>query len=243
MQIFLNTQHGEGKQESEDRVLVCQGTFEDSFTSMIRPNGIVAVADGVGGNNAGGQAADFVCSELAKIDELNTEILQHINELLLEKGGSDPKLAGMATTLSGLHVTLSGRTVYFHVGNTRIYAIQANHYLTQITRDDTVVDYLVRSGKLSEEEALVYPSRNEITACFGGGRTGLFKIVLKELDSAKYTHFLITSDGVHEHLTTDDMEDILDDANGDWAMSVKQLVENAKENGSRDDCTAVIIAP
>lgn len=243
MQIYLNTQRGVGKPESEDRVLVGRGTYEDSFTELARSAGIVAVADGVGGNNAGGQAADIVCSELAKIDELTLETFQHINVLLLERSASDPKLSGMATTLSGIHFTPAGRMMYFHVGNTRIYAIQARRYLTQITRDDTVVDYLVRSGKLSEEEALSYPSRNEITACFGGGQTQLLKIVLRELDRVKFTHFLITSDGVHEYLFLDDMEDILDDADGDWASAVQLLVQKAKENGSKDDCTAVIITP
>lgn len=242
MRVYLNTKMGTGRQTSDDRVLVGHGTYEDTDAEVFIDYGAVAIADGVGGNNAGGTAADIVCKGIADAHEVTEALFAGINQKVLSTGNADDSLRGMATTLSGIFFSKPGSQVLFHIGNTRIYSIQALRYLAQITKDDTVVDYLLRSGKLTETEAEVYPSRNEITACFGGGRESLFRITLEELDARKYTHFLLTSDGIHETLSLDDMEDILDEANGDWSFAVKSLVERAKSNGSQDDCTAVIIS-
>ena len=241
MKVYLETSRGEGKTESEDRVVVGQGLYSETTAEITRKAGLVAVADGVGGNNAGGVAADIVCKELIMAETLSFQRFAEINKTLLEAGRGNSELEGMATTLTGVGFSESGKMICFHVGNTRIYAIKAQSYLSQITQDDTTVDYLLKSGKLSEEEAQEYSARNEITACFGGFREELFKIHIQEIDSKRYTHFLLTSDGIHEYLTEDDMEDILEEANGEWGQAVRELVNCAKQNGSKDDCSAVVV--
>lgn len=242
MKVYLSTKKGTGRPASDDRVLVGHGTYEDAEAEVSIDCGAVAIADGVGGNNAGGAAADIVCKGIADTDEISEAVFAGINQMVLSDGRSNACHRDMATTLSGVFFSSSGNQVLFHIGNTRIYSIQALRYLAQITRDDTVVDYLFRSGKITEAEAEAYPSRNEITACFGGGKESLFQITLEDLDASKYTHFLMTSDGIHESLSLDDMEDILDEADGNWLLAVKSLVEGAKAQGSLDDCTAVIVS-
>lgn len=242
MQVYWSTIKGADKAESEDWVLVGQKVFSEETSQIELDHGFVAVADGVGGNYGGAEAASFVCQVLAKSGAPSKEMFQHINHLLVEKSSVNPKHSNMATTFSGVYVSPEKiDTVIFHVGNTRVYAIQAGKYLRQLTEDDTVVQHLLKTGKLTEEEAEHYSARNEITACFGGGKESLLQLDEIHMREESPVQFLLTSDGIHEHLSTDEMEDILDDARGDWPKTVKMMTEQAIVNGSRDDATAVLV--
>ena len=241
MKVYLKTCKGTGKIASDDRILVGNDVFSETTSTVMIKCGCVAVADGVGGNQAGDIAAEMVCHAVSDSLILDSNRFSIINRELVEKSRQCEAYRDMATTLSGFQCSETGELLLFHVVNTRIYSIQAKRYLSQITEDDTVVNYLVRSGKLTEEEALSYPSRNEITACFGGGKETLLKISLSRLAPREFTHILITSDGIHEYLSIDDMEDIIMDAEGDWAKAIETLVAEAKEHGSSDDCSALIV--
>lgn len=241
MKVYLYTTKGLGKAESEDRVLVGHRVFSETETSEELDSGYVAIADGVGGNLGGAVAAQFVCEQIAELVFPSIEQLATINEALVEKSNSYSLLHGMATTMSGLFFDKSGLASIFHVGNTRVYAIQAGQYLNQLTQDDTVVAYLVRTGKLTEEEALHYPAKNEITSCFGGGKTDFFKATVFPLDCDSHRQLLLTCDGIHDVLSVDEIEDVVASSEEDWENAVNRLVLTAKENGSTDDCTAVII--
>ena len=200
----------------------------------------MAVADGVGGNAAGDVAAVMVCAGASAMDVIDEQHFEAINQEILERGAKD-EYKGMAATFSGIHWGTDGSAVCCHVGNTRIYAIQGSGYLKQLTEDDTVVQFLLKTGKLTEEEAENYSARNEITACFGGGKASLLNVKVFPLAEDEHTDFLMTSDGIHEHLTIDEMEDCIGAAEGDGRKLVQMLVKHAQEKGSADDCTAVYI--
>lgn len=240
MKVYFKTVSGTAKQFSEDRVLVGKDVYNSTTDAWLIDDGIVAVADGVGGNRAGSVAAQQVCLMLAEYNLPKESDFKDINDRLLERSRSKDSWYGMATTLTGICVQ-KDKAYAFHVGNTRLYSIQAGMYLKQLTADDTVVEYLVRTGKITEEEALTHPKRNEITACFGGNSGGLLSVKMFDLDIEKQPLYLITCDGIHESLTVDAMEDIVADAHEDWAFAIEQFVSSAKANGSTDDCTAVII--
>ena len=260
MRIYLCTCVGIGKNVSDDRVLIGHGVYSDCTECLTLESGCIAVADGVGGNQAGDIAAMLACTELAKMEKPSVEGFQKVNARLLDLAQSSSLLSGMATTISGIWVGQSSPITdeaacateditavntnipacLMHVGNTRVYAIQAGNYLRQMTEDDTVVEYLLKSGKLSEEEAFSYAGRNEITACLGGGRAELNKLRVVPLPDGE-ERFMLTSDGVHETLNLDEMEDIIADKSGEWLSAVKTLVGKAQEKGTNDDCTAVIV--
>lgn len=240
MKTYFKTEGGTLKQFSEDRVLVGKEVYHSTSGALCIDNGLIAVADGVGGNRAGAVAAQQVCTMLAEFDLPSEADFKLINERLIERSARNENWRGMATTLTGLCVQESGAYA-FHVGNTRLYSIQAGKYLKQLTVDDTVVDYLVRTGKISEEDALTHPKRNEITACFGGNSGALLSIATIELDVEKQPFYLLTCDGIHETLSVDDMEDIIAECDGDWTFVVDRLVNEAKAHGSTDDCTAVVV--
>ena len=67
------------------------------------------------------------------------------------------------------------------------------------------------------------------------------RMKVDNIDLAQFHHFLLTCDGIHDYLTLDEMEDILGQCNGDWSKAIGELITRAKESGSPDDCSAVII--
>ena len=241
MKVYFYTTKGVDKAESEDRILVGQDVFSETEACVDLTFGNVAIADGVGGNLGGSVAAQFVCEQLAQLFQPKETDLSAINKALIEKSSQDNTLSGMATTMSGIWFDENGTAFIYHVGNTRVYAIQAQQYLNQLTADDTVVAFLVRTGRLSEEEAEDYPAKNEITACFGGGKASLLNASFIPLDTEAHRQLLFTCDGVHDILTVDDIEDIVSAADGNWAKAVHDLVSSAKGAGSTDDCSAAIV--
>ena len=149
---------------------------------------------------------------------------------------------GMATTLSGICIS-DEKARSFHIGNTRIYVFQGS-YIKQITEDHTSVNWLVKTGKLSKKEAETYDRRNEITACFGGGNPALINSLVFEesnevLSNAK--RIVLTSDGVHEYVSVDELEDVLNNEAFEPISMCNEILNLAKANGSTDDKSIVII--
>ena len=240
--IYAMTEKGEHS-ENEDRILindtiVSVGTFETECDSNLK----ICVADGVGGNNAGTVASSFVCESLKTIVPSGKNDLVDINSQLLTKSTENANYNGMATTLSGICIS-DEKASSFHIGNTRIYVFQGS-YIKQITEDHTSVNWLVKTGKLSKKEAETYDRRNEITACFGGGNPALINALVFEesneaLSNAK--RIVLTSDGVHEYVSVDELEDVLNNEALEPISMCKEILNLAKANGSTDDKSIVII--
>ncbi len=242
MRIYAMTEKGEHS-ENEDRILIngtiiSDGFFETESTGKTT----ICVADGVGGNNAGAVASSFVCESLKNMASINKSNLIDINTKLIEKSTSDANLKGMATTLSGICIDDSKANI-FHIGNTRLYVFQGN-YIKQITEDHTSVNWLVKTGKLSKKEAETYDRRNEITACFGGGNPTLINsLIFIENNDALLNakRMILTSDGVHEYVSIDELEDVLNNESLDPLSMCSEILSIAKANGSTDDKSIVII--
>ena len=233
--IYALTQKGPHKQENEDRILIGKTVLASGEFYSKEDCGIAAVADGVGGRSAGAVASHFVSCELSKVGAITEDSWHQINTELNEKARL-PEYQGMATTLAG--ISLGENSKVFYVGNTRVYAVRNGKYLQQLTTDDTTVQYLLDTGKLTEEEAQSFDKKNEIIACMGGGSESLFKP--KFLDIAEGCNaFLITSDGIHDYMSIDDMEDILAENSTDMRKALHCLAEKARENGSEDDISIV----
>lgn len=123
-------------------------------------------------------------------------------------------------------------------GNTRLYSLQGN-YLKQMTVDQTTYQSLICRGDFEAAECC---NKNEIYGCFGGGDEKFVKSL--RIESIFQDGFprivLITSDGVHEYVSIDDMEDTIN-AEIEDAEIVESLVCLAEKNGSTDDKTVVMI--
>ena len=236
------TEKGEHS-ENEDRILINGNIISDGFfETESTEKTTICVADGVGGNNAGAVASSFVCENLKNAVSIDKNSLFDINTQLLEKSNSDANLKGMATTLSGIYIDNSTANI-FHIGNTRLYVFQGS-YIKQITEDHTSVNWLVKTGKLSKKEAETYDRRNEITACFGGGNPALINsLVFEERNEAlsNSKRMVLTSDGVHEYVSIDELEDVLNNDSLEPQSMCNEILNIAKANGSTDDKSIIII--
>lgn len=236
MKIYAATQKGVQKAQNEDRIalnheVMVAGTYECECKE-----GFVAIADGVGGNKAGAVASQFVVDELGECSH-SIENLMEINRKLIALSQTDEALAGMATTLALVDFTENSAKITY-VGNTRVYAVVNGKYLKQLTRDDTTLEYLLATGQLDAMTAESFNRKNEITACFGAGNPALLK--LKQIDISGQDTLILTSDGIHDYVSLDEMEGIYCAAD-DKLGFCKTLIEQAVENGSVDDMSVAVL--
>lgn len=239
--IYVSTCAGRHHRVSEDTVLVGKDVLYETARVLPMPgNGFVCVADGVGGNRGGAEASHFVCSSLSEIEELSPDgigpLLTKINTALIDKSKAEPAFSQMATTLSGIYMA-EDTAWLIHVGNTRVFVRQGK-YLKQLTSDHTTFNLLKSSG---QNEAAGTCDKNEITNCLGGGDPALLaKLVVTELHH--FSLLLLTSDGVHEYVELDTLEDILSGA-GSYSDKCDEMIRAAKDAGSEDDLSVVIVCP
>lgn len=236
MDIIAITQKGPHKPENEDRIIAGKNIIADGIFHARSFRGIVAVADGVGGNNAGAIASHYVATQLSKLDTISENDFARINKELLAVSATEESYKNMATTLAGIEST-GGTTRVFSIGNTRVYLLQGRKYLKQLTTDDTTLNYLLATEQLSAEDIESFDRKNEITACFGGA-DHLFKMRYYTFESS-LSPFMITSDGIHDHLSIDMMEEIIADS-GLSIATCESMISAARDAGSRDDISIVL---
>ena len=251
MKVYCRMETGLGKEHIEDRVIIentilAGGVYLNELPANRMPF-TVAVADGVGGNNAGNVASHMAAEGVASFqipmdsDEATiTQLVNETNERIVEKSKWDPKFHKMATTLTGLcHV--GNKWLLFHVGNTRVY-VWKHPYLTQLTTDHSWVKEMQLMG-MNEEEIKKSGRATEITSCLGNGDTSAAKKlqvydVTSEVASAQM--LLLTSDGVHEYIAEDALEFSFQSIE-DVHLYMEQAMAFARQNGSYDDLSMVIV--
>lgn len=239
--IFISTHAGKRHSISEDAVLVgSEVIFETSAELPMPEDGFVCIADGVGGNRGGDQAAQFVLKAMSEVvvdtDEDLKNNLREINERLISTARAEGVAPDMAATLTGFffHDNLC-RLV--HIGNTRAYVRQGK-YLKKITSDHTTYNWLLSSGQLDSAERC---NKSEITNCFGGNNPALLsKLYITECQ--RFSLALLTSDGVHEYVDLDSLEEIVS-GEGSLGDKCEEIIQKAIKSGSEDDLTVVIICP
>ena len=162
--------------------------------------------------------------------------MAEINSELLHLSRTNEAQSGMATTLAGVFIT-PNEVQLFSIGNSRVYLLQSQKYLKQLTTDDTTLNYLLSIGILSPEDAATFDRKNEITACFGGSE-GLFKMKLSTIEPL-ICPIIITSDGIHDHLSVDKMEEIIEE-HGLCKDTCIELIKAARAEGSVDDASIIL---
>lgn len=244
MRILIKTYSDNKKKNSDDYVVfnsTCLNNSEDLFDEPLK---IIGVCDGVGGNAGGKFASGFVSDRLSKqeafpgtVDGLE-RFFGSVNNELIEYASREIDKKNMATTFSGLIASDSGLFLV-HIGNTRVYRKQGQ-YLKQITEDQTMYQLLLDRGAYEDAEKC---NKNEIYACLGGGRPDYARpIIIKQIDEIQNGDlFVITSDGIHEYVSIERLEKfIMNDADKDGDY-LDEVLKNARENGSTDDCSLVLI--
>jgi len=215
---------------------------EDSY--VIAPP-LFAVADGMGGAQAGEIASKLAAAALEDTDsgalsgeDRVTSLIQEANRRVYERSNEDPNASGMGTTITVALVEDSGVTIG-HVGDSRAYRYREGS-IEQITEDHSLVNELMKSGKLSPEEAETHPQRSVITRALGTD---------PDVDVDHFTveaHvgdvFLLCSDGLTTMVDDDDILGVLEKYHDDLDRATKSLVSAANRGGGEDNITVIAFA-
>jgi PPM family protein phosphatase len=213
---------------------------EDSF--VIEPP-LFAVADGMGGAQAGEVASRLAAAafrEFHDADDLDAEervaaIIQEANRRIFERARADAQASGMGTTITA--ALPSGSVVAIgHVGDSRAYRLRQGR-LEQLTEDHSLVADLVRSGRLSPEDADTHPQRSVITRALGTDAEVDVDTFSVEAEAGDL--FLLCSDGL---TTMVDDEEIMRAVAGADSLqqATKALVKAANRAGGEDNITVIV---
>lgn len=206
--------------------------------------GLVVVADGMGGHQGGEVASSIAVDEMvtrfttAELDGL-VQGVGHANRRILDQAAVDPKLHGMGTTVVALAFIEEGDDIALgaiNVGDSRMYRLTGPR-LEQLTEDHSLVEALVREGRITPAEAEHHPQRNIVTRALG---------VLEhvEVDSFHFVpkigdRYLLCSDGLFNEVDADGIAMILA-TEPDPQKAAEILIAAANEGGGRDNITTVI---
>lgn len=201
-----------------------------------------AVADGVGGGPSGDLASAALVHRLVsgrmrltdaaglaeRVREANWDLRAHAER--------DSALRGMATTFTGVFLTVSDHLLLAHTGDSRAYLVRDGG-MTRQTRDDSFVQALVDRGLIEPEAAAFHPRRNIITASLGGSEDDTATVV--EHPATEGDRWLLCSDGVTDYLSEGEVAGVLTSP-ASPAASARRLVELSIAAGTRDNVTAVV---
>jgi PPM family protein phosphatase len=217
---------------------------EDAVGYWPHDDGMVfAVADGLGGQEAGEVASalalEVVARELDRspgswaVSKRLRRTFQEANLEIYNKAITVPELRGMGTTLTATALT-GGTLVAAHVGDTRLY-LWREAKLTQLTKDHTWVSEQVQYGLLSAEQARVHPRRHVLTRCLG--RELIVGIDVLTLDARTGDVLFQCSDGVHAYLRE---EEILRFLGEKPEAACRAMIECGLERGGEDNLSVQV---
>jgi serine/threonine protein phosphatase PrpC len=212
---------------------------EDSFLVDDRL-ALYAVADGMGGHQAGevasATALEALRAAVASGQALDAAIVG-ANSAVFQKAATDHALAGMGTTLTAAAILGESTLLIGHVGDSRAYRIREG-VLEQLTEDHSLVEELVREGRLSPEEAEVHPQRSIITRALGIDPH--VDVDLYTIEARTGDRILICSDGLTNMVR--DVEVLrVAGLESDPRLAADRLVDAANAAGGEDNTTVVVV--
>ncbi|HEU0335687.1 MAG TPA: Stp1/IreP family PP2C-type Ser/Thr phosphatase [Gaiellaceae bacterium] len=206
---------------------------------------LFAVADGMGGAQAGELASQIAAAAIeertgtdGRGEEAVAELVRRANERVYRRATEDPAAAGMGTTATVALVDVNAGTIAIgHVGDSRAYRLR-DGVLEQLTADHSLVAELVRSGRLTEEEAVDHPHRSVITRALGTDPDVDVDALTVEI--APGDLYLICSDGLTHMLPDADVLATATAGDGDPDRMAALLVEAANRAGGEDNITVIV---
>ncbi len=211
---------------------------EDAY--LVNPP-LFAVADGLGGHQAGEVASSIAVERLladaprAADAKALARAVRSANSAVIQAADAGQGRAGMGTTLTAAMID-GTRIVLAHVGDSRAYLLNVGT-LTQITQDHSMVADMVRNGTLTAEESRVHPNRSVITRALGSDPNLLVDTF--EIEAAPGDRLLLCSDGLTGMIDDREIERILGAAPS-AAEAVDRLIEAANDAGGQDNITVVV---
>jgi PPM family protein phosphatase len=201
---------------------------------------LFAVADGMGGARGGEIASRVAATALGESVDGSGEsrvvaLIQEANRQVYERAREDSDASGMGTTIT-VALFENGIVSIGHVGDSRAYLIR-DRKVDQLTEDHSLVAELVRTGRLSPEEAETHPQRSVITRALGTDPdvdVDVFSVEAKPGDL-----FLICSDGLTAMVDDETILDVVERRREDLDAAAKELIAAANRMGGDDNITVV----
>jgi len=236
MKAYAKTDVGRKRSMNQD-FYYCSEDAVGSFQNLF------LVADGMGGHKAGDHASRLCVSSMVDAIvhsghktpvTIFEEAVNMANNAVYQAAQENTAFEGMGTTM--VACTLVGDTLYVaNIGDSRLYLMRET--LSQITDDHSLVEELVRQGKITESQARVHPQKNIITRALGTDRqvnADYFEVSVKRGDT-----ILLCSDGLSNMLDDEDMEYIIKRSET-LEEAGTHLVSQANRNGGDDNITVVL---
>lgn len=216
---------------------------EDSILALPEQQ-LWAVADGMGGYEAGNVASDMVVKSLEGlekpanlaewVDAIEDRLID-VNHRILEY--ADIMLEGRILGSTVITLSIQGTIgICLWAGDSRLYRYRHKQF-AQLSRDHSQVAEQIEQGYLTEEEAQNHPDSNVITRAIGAGRDiyidiNVFRVQLGDL-------FLLCSDGLYNMVSKDEIIEVIDNNPIDQAVDL--LLQKALDNGADDNVSVVLV--
>lgn len=239
MQLSVHSNIGKKRSTNQD--------YADYFKSS-HGQYLFVLCDGVGGHQAGEVASEltvkFLGSLFLEAEEKITpadvslwidEAINQVNTYIYGVSLTQHNLAGMGTTLI-MALTIDDKVYIAHVGDSRAYAY-SDRKLIQLTEDHSLVNELIRSGEITEEEGSHHPRRNVVTQSIGV--TEDVKYELNEIGMEDVERLMLCSDGLTNMLTLNQLTDYFIKYD-DIDVLADNLIEGANKAGGSDNITIIL---
>lgn len=224
---------------------------EDAVVIVKNKNGehLLIVADGMGGHRAGEVASGIAVDHLGdrfreletignKLDAINwlDENVSLINSEIIKYANSNPECSGMGTTLV-LAILTNEFLIFGNIGDSSGYVLK-NKKLYKVTKDHTLVNVLVESGELTEEEALNHPKKNVLMRALGVSE----KQELDKFDvETDVDGIFLCSDGLTNMLSTEQIENVLNDEELDIELKLMKIIKKCNSRGGTDNISVAFL--
>jgi len=231
---------------------------EDSVASDAS-KGLVVLADGMGGYNAGevasGMATTVITTELQQllervpafsVDENSGKVLAEkmlrdqiakANTSIYQAAQSQPQYAGMGTTLV-VALFYDNRVAVAHIGDSRLYRLRAELF-SQVTKDHSLLQEQIDSGLITPEQAKQSANKNLVTRALGIDPS--VEAEIHEYDAAPGDIYLLCSDGLCDMVSDEDIGMVLQTLGANLTLCAHQLVQMANDNGGRDNVSVILV--
>ncbi len=227
------TDPGKVRKNNEDSLLVGEGRDETLF----------AVADGIGGFEAGEVASSIAIEAFKELDPSSPleDAIKEANQRILATARGDEKLSGMGTTVVAMRFggTREEPTAEIsHVGDSRAYLLRGGD-LKPVTEDHSLVAELVRSGDLTRAQASEHPQKNLITRALGAEEKVEADTIVLPVEPDD--RLLLCSDGLSDMVPEPKILDLLTSHPEDTERTTRALVRAALDAGGADNVTVVVV--
>ena len=233
LEHFGTTHPGKVRQNNEDSLLVGEG----------RDRSLFAVADGIGGFEAGEVASRITIEVLREMEPGDSfdDAVREANRRILASARRDEKQSGMGTTV--VAVRFSGTqeeptAEVAHVGDSRTYLLRDGE-LQPITEDHSLVAELVRSGDLTRAQAAEHPQKNLITRALGADEE--VQVDTTIVPVRRGDRFVLCSDGLSDMVPETALASLLEEYPGNPETTATRLLDAALDAGGIDNITVVVV--